>query len=231
MKSLLREQAVKLRLENNLSYSAIREKLGVSKSTLSYWLREFPLTEKRINQLKREAWDKNEASRERFRNAMIEKRKVKYEEVYEKQKERLINLSEDSFFTAGLMLYSGEGDKRNRNRINLANTDPFIIVFFIKWLNDFLGIPKEKVRVQLHLYENMNIKKERNFWSNKLKMSKDQFYKTSIRKLQKSSFSYKESYRHGTCSIYVCDTEKKRELMAAIEAFFNSYEEITIKGD
>jgi hypothetical protein len=161
----------------------------------------------------------------------MEKRKMAYKEVYKKQQEKLLNLSKDSFFTAGLMLYLGEGSKKDRNRISLANTDPFIMIFFIKWLNDFLNIPKEKIRAQLHLYENMNIQKEKNFWINKLGINKDQFYKPSIRKLQKSSFSYKESYRHGTCSIYICETEKKRELMAAIEAFLDLYKKTTIKGD
>jgi len=231
MKSLLREQAIKLRTENNLSYSAIKEKLGVAKSTLSYWLRGFPLTEDRIKELRNQSWEKNETSRERFRNAMAKKRENLYQEAYEKQKEKLKDLSKDSFFTAGLMLYLGEGDKKNRNRINLANTDPFIINFFIKWLNDFLDIPKEKIRAQVHLYENMNVKKEIKFWINEIGFKESQFYKPSIRKLQKSSFSYKESYRHGTCSLYICDTEKKRELAASIQALLDLYKETIIKGD
>jgi len=51
-----------------------------------------------------------------------------------------------------------------------------------------------------------------------------------LRKLQKSSFSYRESYRHGTCSIYTFGKEKKRELMAAIQAFLNLYGKTIIKG-
>ena len=42
MNSQLWEQAVNLRLTGRFSYSAIIKKLGVPKSTLSYWLREFP---------------------------------------------------------------------------------------------------------------------------------------------------------------------------------------------
>jgi len=231
MNSLLREQAIKLRIEDNLSYSAIKDKLGVAKSTLSYWLRELPLSEERIKELRNQTWGKNEASRERFRNTMMKKREMAYQEVYKKQQKKLANLSKDSFFTAGLMLYLGEGDKKNRNRISLANTDPFIINFFIKWLDDFLNIPKERIRAQIHLYENMDVNKEINFWTKKTGFKKNQFYKPSIRKLQKSSFSYKESYRHGTCSLYICDTEKKRELTATTQVFLDLYDKTTIKGD
>lgn len=51
MHSQLREQVIELRMEKNLSYGEIRKRLGVPKSTLSYWLREFPLSEERIKEL------------------------------------------------------------------------------------------------------------------------------------------------------------------------------------
>lgn len=223
MNSILREKVVKLRTQKNFSYSQIRKKLNVPKSTLSGWLREFPLSEERILELRRKGWKKGEASRERFRETMRKKREARYNEIYKRQRTGLVNLSKDSIFVAGLMLYLGEGSKRNRNTISLANTDSMIIKFFIKWLNDFLDISKEKIKVQLHLYENMDIKKEEKFWINELNLSETQFYRPEIRKLKKSSFSYKESFRHGTCSIYVCNTEKKMELMATIQAFLDLY--------
>jgi hypothetical protein len=61
----------------------------------------------------------------------------------------------------------------------------------------------------------MDIEKEKEFWKDELGLQENQFYRPSIRKLQKASFSYKESFRHGTCAIYVLGLEKKRELMMA----------------
>jgi transposase-like protein len=222
MNSQLREQAIKLRIEQNFSYTKIRKKLGVPKSTLSYWLNEFPLSAEKIEELQKKGWEKGEASREKFRQTMRKQREFKYNEMYKTQLNRLKNLSEDTFFIAGLMLYAGEGDKKNPNRINIANTDPLAIKFFIKWLSVCLDIPKERIRVQLHLYENMKINKEKSFWIKQLGLAEKQFYKSSIRKLKKSSFSYRDSFRHGTCSLYVLDTTKKREVMAAVAALFDS---------
>ena len=54
MDSQLREQAINLRIKENLSYTQIRKRLGVPKSTLSYWLRGFPLSEERILELRRQ---------------------------------------------------------------------------------------------------------------------------------------------------------------------------------
>lgn len=223
MNSQLREQAIKLRTEKDFSYGEIRKRLGIPKSTLSYWLRGFPLSEERILELRRQGWKSGEASREKFRATMRKKRELKDREIYNKYQKEFTELSNEVFFVAGLILYLSEGDKTNNARIGLANTDPKIIKFFIKWTNDFLGVAREDIKAQLHLYENMDIEKEKNFWENELGLDKPQFYKSQIRKLQKNSFSYKESYRHGTCSIYVMGVEKKRELMMAIQSFIDGY--------
>lgn len=222
MNSRLREQAIKLRLEKECSYSEIRKRLGVPKSTLSGWLRELPLTKERILELQRDNLKRNEAKIERYRNTMRKRRDKKDSEVYRKYKKQFHKISKDTLFATGLSLYLAEGSKTDYYTIALANTDSGILKFFIKWLNDFLRIPKEKIRVGLHLYENMDVKRELRFWKNELGLERSQFYKPWISKFKKGSFSYKESFRHGTCKIYVCGGEKKRELMMAIRAFIDS---------
>ena len=168
MNSQLREEVIKLRTKENLSYAEIRKRLGVPKSTLSYWLREFPLSKKRILELRRQGWKKAEVKIERFRASMRRKRQLKEQEVYNKYQKRFARLSRDALFVAGLMLYLGEGDKKNNTRISLANTDSGIIKLFVKWLIEFLNVNKKEIKIQLHLYENMNIEKEREFWKDKL---------------------------------------------------------------
>lgn len=222
MNAQLREQAVNLRVQEQLSYSEIKKRLGVAKSTLSGWLQDFSLSEEKILELRRAGWQKGEASRERFRNTMRQKRELKEQKVYQKYREKFTTLSSDAFFLAGLMLYAAEGDKKNSSRLALANTDIQIIKFFIKWLQKFFGVQVREIKVELHLYENMDIEKEKDFWKQGLGFLKEQFYKTQIRKLQKSSFSYKESYRHGTCGVYVFGVSRNREVMMGIKAMLNA---------
>lgn len=223
MNAELREKVINLRLDKELSYAEIRKRLGVPKSTLSYWLRDFPLSEERILELRRQGWKNGEASRERFRNTMRRKREERKMTLYKKWQEKFSDLSEDSHFVAGLMLYLAEGNKKNYSRIELANTDPGIIVFFVGWMNKFLEIPYSRIKVGLHLYENMDIQKEIAFWRKQLEFSKNQFYKPQVRKLQKSSFSYRGSFGHGTCAIYFGSVEKKLELTMAIQVLLNYY--------
>lgn len=222
MKAALRQKAIKLRTEKRLSYSAIQKKLKISRSTLSYWLQEYPLTKNEIEILRRKGWLKGEAGRERFRISMQKKRIAVEQEIYEKQKNRLAKIKRESFFTAGLMLYLGEGDKKNKARVGLANTDPTVIKFFIKWLQEFLNTKREKMHIELHLYKNMDITKEENFWKNITGIPKEQFYKTQITRPLKR-FLYQGPERHGTCSVIVNSVQSKRELMMAVKALLDLY--------
>ena len=228
MKTKLRQRAIKLRIKNRLSYSAIQKKLGVPKSTLSYWLKEHVLSEDEIVLLRHKAWLKGEASRERFRNSMRVRREQLERNIYDRQKEKIAGVGRESFFIAGLMLYLGEGDKRNAFRVGLANTDPAIIKFFVKWLKEFLGVNHNKIRAELHLYENMDIETERLFWEKTTNLPRKQFYKTQIRRVKRGSFGYQEPQRHGTCSIIFSSSEKKREIMMAIKALLDIYQEAKV---
>lgn len=229
----LKAKAIKLRTENNLSYNAILVQVPVAKSTLSEWLRHFPLSKEKILELRREGWKKGETSRERFRETMRSKRNERMKKIYDSCVIKMSRIPKDSFFVAGLMLYLGEGSKTDYSKIVLANTDPKIVAFFTKWLNEFLGVPRGRLKAQLHLYPNMDIKKETKFWKNILDFENNQFYKPYISKILRSSFTYKESFRHGTCSVYFGSVEKKSELMASIQAFIDLYlnkNNSTIKG-
>lgn len=221
MKSELREKVVQLRLTHELSYSEIRKRTGVSKSTLSYWLRDLPLSNKRISELRKKGWKKGEAARELYRNSMRKKKVQEYASEYEKAKKRFSHISADAHYIAGLMLYAAEGSKKDPYKISIANTDPKIILFFIDWLQVHCAVSKDDLRFQLHLYESMEIEKEILFWINTLGIQRMQLYKAQIRKLQKASFTYSGSFRHGTCTLYFGSKEKKTLIMASIAAFFD----------
>ena len=206
-----------------MGYTAIRKLVKVSKGTLSLWLKDLPLSDKRILELRREAWSRGIASRELFRQTMQKKREARELAVYKKQKKRLARLSQQTLYVAGLMLYLAEGGKQDPYSICLANTDPQIIQFFTWWMENFFHVSRRQMKAQLHLYESMNISKEKTFWCRALGFTRKQFYKDQVRKLRPSSFSYSESYRHGTCQVYLHSSKQKMELMLSIRAFFDTY--------
>jgi len=222
MKKKLREKAIFLRKEKRMSYGAIKDKLGVPKSTLSYWLKDYPLSKREIETLRRRGWSKGEVSREKYRETMRMKKRVLEQEVYKEEKKEMKEISQESLYIAGLMLYLGEGAKHRDSSLVLANSDPRLIKFFMKWLTTFLNISVSDMRIQLHLYENMNIEEEKRFWSKYLEMPQKNFYKVSVRKLAKGSFSYKHSHSHGTCSLYAFGVANVRKVMMAIKALLDT---------
>lgn len=224
MESKERSRALELRTKYQLGYGAIAKQLSVSKSTLGRWLKDLPLSEKRILELRREGWSRGEASRELFRETMRKKREEREESVYRKQRKYLGRLSRQSLFVAGLMLYLAEGDKKDKYHIGLANTDPQVIKFFLWWLITFLRVKKSNIRIQLHLYESMDLTAQRKFWRKLTRLPEKQFYKEQVRPLRPGSFSYPESFRHGTCKIYFNGIEKTSKLMLSIKAFLDTYD-------
>ncbi len=223
MKSAQRELAIELRLTDKLGYKAIAEQVKVSKSTLSRWLEDLPLSPERTLELRRAGWSKGEASRERFRETMRAKRDKREYEIYLKQKKKLSRISEKTLFVSGLMLYAAEGDKKTRAEIAFSNTDSTMVLFFARWLEKFLGIEQKKLKIQLHLYENMDVHAEETYWKKQLGMKQSQLCKSQIRPLRPGKFSYREPFRHGTCKLYVGGVIKKAELMLSIKAFFDTY--------
>ena len=222
MRRELKEKAIRLRLEKQLGYSAIKKQVPVAKSTLSVWLRQFPLSRERIAELKKEGWSKFAVKVERYRATMREKREKKDRDEYEKYfKYFSKKMPQNVFFSSGLMLYLAEGSKTSNYAVSLANTEPRVIKFFVKWLCSFFEVPKDKLRAHLHLYEHMDIEKEKKFWKSELDFEKYQFYKPYITRNKKASFSYKESFRHGTCSVTLSNTIIKRKIMMAIKAYVN----------
>lgn len=212
-----KDQAIKLRKQGN-SYSQIKRILGVSKSTLSIWLREYPLSEKRLRELR----DWNETRIERFRQTMRHKKEKRLQSIYSKQSKRWLPLSKRELYLAGLFLYWGEGRKGLENQISITNTDPKVIKFALHWMTKLLNIPKRKITVYLHLYRDMNIKKEINFWKKQLGIPNEQFRKPYIKKSLSANINH-GGYGHGTCKIQVGDVRLKEKIMLSLRAITDYY--------
>lgn len=180
----------------NMSYNEIKKELGVSKSTLSNWLKGLPLDEDDISMVQK----RKDRQVERFRNTMKEKKDKRLQIAYLNVSERIGALSDREIFLSGLFLYWGEGGKATKSDTTLSNTNPQMLVFFIEWLR-VLGVDRSKLRVAIILYSDMDIEKEMLFWSHILGLPLSQFYRARIKNTKFSSITYKNGFGHGTCMI------------------------------
>ena len=197
------------------SYSQIKEKIKVSKSTLSLWLRDMPLSQSRIRKLR----DNSEQRIENFRETMKVKREKRLTSVYENFSQDIGALSDREFLIAGLFLYWGEGTKADRYMVMFTNTDPAMVKCFIKWMYLF-GVKHSELKVYLHLYSDMNILKSIRFWSKELAIPKSSFRKPYIKETsQNKRKNYKGRFGHGTCNVYIRKRDVREKIAAGIAHF------------
>lgn len=198
-RKLDKQKAIKLR-KKGYSYSQIKEKLGISKSTLSGWLDDMPLSKKRIKELR----DFNSKRIENYRNTIKVKNDSRLAEIYEKVSKDIGQFSKREIFLLGFFLYWGEGTKTANCSTQLTNTNPAMIKFFIKWL-ELLGVKRKDLKVRLHLYSDMNVKEAIAFWSKELNISISQFKKPYIKETKLKSITYKNGFGKGTCCVIFGD--------------------------
>ena len=216
-----RQKAVVFRKQGK-TYSEIKQSLGVSKSTLSYWLSNYPLTSGQLRKLKEKIKNKKYLAIEKTRLTKLQKRDMRLKDTYQEEKRKWLPLSKRELFIAGLFLYWGEGIKNIKAAIGVNNTDPSVVKFYLYWLTKVLEVPKQKLRVYVHLYNDMTINTELKFWSKELKIPESQFIKPYIKPSSRINIEHK-GFGHGTCGIYVQDVRLKEKIIKAIEAISDYY--------
>ncbi|HEX4104415.1 MAG TPA: helix-turn-helix domain-containing protein [Candidatus Paceibacterota bacterium] len=212
------QRAIQLRKEGK-SYSEIKKELGVSKSTLSVWLRERPLSEARLKALR----DWNHVRIEHYRETRRRNREKALMAVYQKEKGYINKLTARDIFIGGLFLYWGEGGKTRTMEVSLSNTNPAIVKAFIVWLQKSFGIPKEEIKIRLHLYRDMDISKEVKFWSKTLKVGRKNFKKPYIKKSALAELSYKNGFGHGTCNVLLFNAMVAKRVLMGLRVLRDFY--------
>lgn len=216
----LHEKAIKLRLEGK-TYGQIKRELGISKSTLSDWLRKLSLTKEQLKLLSKNKEKSRDISREKFIETFKNKKLRRLKNVLNDQINELLPLSKKELFLAGAFLYWGEGEK-GHGRFSITNTDPRVIKFALFWMIEILGIPKELIKVRLHIYKDMDVEDVINFWSEHLKMPRNQFRGPYLKKTNREGLTYK-SFGRGTCQIYMHSTLLSEKVAMSIKAISDKY--------
>jgi hypothetical protein len=213
----LHSKAVEMR-QQGMSYSQIKAELGVSKGSLSLWLQSYPLSRERINELR----GNNEQRIERYREARARTRNNRRETVYEKVGTDIGILSPRELLLTGLFLYWGEGGKTHYTTVTISNTDPAVLIYFKKWLNNF-GIPNSKLKVRLQLYADMNVETEICYWSKILRLPKSAFSKPYIKSSNRLNLTYKQRFVHGTCNLVCHNRDVAEYTLLGVEWLRNSF--------
>lgn len=174
MKAGLKSKAEKLR-KNGFSFREISEKLGISKSTASLWLRDVALSKKAQNRiLKLRVDGRNRAS------DSVMKRIVREDSVILGNVRRGMNKSamlKDDLKIICALLYWCEGGKTEKSTLSFINSDPSLIKYFVDTFRKAFEVDESKFRVVMHIHNYHDINKQIEFWSKITRIPKSQFTK------------------------------------------------------
>ncbi len=176
----LRAQAVRLRGEGR-SYSEITKLVGVSKSTLSLWLRNVPLTDEHRAALA-ERRDAPARQRAQTRKALRLRRN---EQLMAQARAEITTVSEYELFIAGLVAYWAEGAKNkpwapNRG-VQFMNSDAGMIRLFLSWLR-LLGIGPERLSFRVYIHESADTEAALLYWAGIVAVQPDEFQRTGMKR-------------------------------------------------
>ena len=73
-------------------------------------------------------------------------------------------MSERELLVAGLLLYAGEGAKRD-GAVKFANTDPRLVRMFCMWLHRFFDVDESRLRGRLYLHDGLDLDAAMEFWT------------------------------------------------------------------
>lgn len=217
--SFIKNKAINLR-GRGYSYNIISQKLGVSKSSLSGWLKEIPFHPNRtvLNRIKFGPLRSAEL-RHNIKVANILK-------IKQEAKRELGSVSKRDLLLLGIGLYLGEGAKFGES-IKIINSDPQIIRVAIKWFKEIFGLTSKNITIAIHLYPDNNINKCLQYWSKTVNIPVEQFRKTQIDRRLNKSGKKKRKLPYGTAHLTVVSNNNSefgvklhRRIMGLMDGIF-----------
>ena len=202
------EQAVQLR-KRGFTLQEIAKVCDVSKSTVSKWLKNSPISAEVTKQNKRRAGQENAKRLRLVNKARATERAARYQEIERSAQTEFKHYKNDPLFIAGLMLYLTQGDERT---IRLASTDITAHVIFVRFVREYLGLETKQIRLQLVLYPSHTEATCMKKWSKALSLPYQQFHRTQI--IQSTQ---KKPLHFGVGNTIIGSTGLKRKIVTWID--------------
>ena len=134
MKIRERDEARTLRREQRQSIKEIARAVGVSRSSVSLWVRDIALTPDQIEALRQ----RNPALNGQMAGARIRSEKARAARLAAQREGRLYATREDPLHAAGCMLFWAEGS-RHRNAVQFTNSDPAMHALFAAFVRTYFS--------------------------------------------------------------------------------------------
>jgi hypothetical protein len=147
VKSPERLEARRLRREDGLAINVIAARLGVSKSSVSRWVRDVALTSEQHAALRTQ----NPLYNAQLRGQGGRSRSARLERERAQLHGRELARRGDALHAQGCMLYWAEGTK-SRNSVLFTNSDADMHQLFLRFLRSCYGVGDDRVALTVNCY-------------------------------------------------------------------------------
>jgi hypothetical protein len=215
MKTRERERARLLRRERGLSVKQLTRILGVSKSTISVWVRDIELSDEQRARLEAQSsWGRLAGSQTNAVRGLARRTKAQ-------RLGRARARKGGTLHVAGCMLFWAEGS-RSRNTVEFVNSDPAMVKFFLRFLRSCFRVPDSKVRVTCNLFADHEDRQEEieDFWLELLGLPRTCLRKSTVNRFSKySKKKRKNKLPYGTCRLTLSDTQIVQSIYGSIQEY------------
>jgi transcriptional regulator with XRE-family HTH domain len=214
MKTEERQRARKLRAQG-WSVREIERQLGVSRSSVSVWVRDIHLEDAQRRRLARKTNVGQLAAAARKASTA---RTIRAQ--YQEDGRRLARVRGPSY-AAGCMLYWAEGSK-GRNSAQMSNSDPALLSFFAQFLREHFKVPDEAFRIHCNLFTD-HLERQREverFWLSALGLPATSLRKSIVNTYSKYSLKKRANkLPYGTCRLAVHSTRIVQTMYGSIQEY------------
>lgn len=188
--------------KRGFSYSEIENRLHVPKSTLSWWLKDLPMTDSQTQRLKEKRLQTARANSEK----RILKTSRLIEEVKNSSAKDIKKISKRELWLMGIMLYwkerlLTENADDLRKGVRFTTSDPYIAKLFLKWLQDIGELKDNEIGFDIFIGKDKDrkdlIDEVTDYWSDVTGFPKNYFTHIYFQ-IQKSKPQGRDRHRRKT---------------------------------
>ncbi|MCQ4042227.1 hypothetical protein ACFOSC_24375 [Streptantibioticus rubrisoli] len=172
----LQVRARELRLAGK-TYDEIVAELGVSKSSVSLWVRDLPKPQpspERMRRMREARWEPHR------RKMAFLREQTKAAAVAETRQ-----MTDRDLFIAGVALYWSEGCKSKphslRETVIFCNQDPGVIRVFLAWLA-LLGVEPDRIQYRVMIHETADVAGAEGYWADLVGVDVSALQRTTLKK-------------------------------------------------
>jgi transposase len=164
------------------TYDEIAAKLGVSKGSVSLWVRDMP----RRGRISYEEFRKRNAEGvSKYWATEHARREAQRQDISDRAAAEIGALSDREVLIAGAIAYWCEGAKtkphRREDRVTFINSDPKLITFFLRFLA-VAGIAPDELICRVYIHETADVAAAQQFWQAVTGLKPEQFRRPTLKR-------------------------------------------------